>query len=63
MKISISDIFWGFLMLSMLQPWLRQRMVEAARVRLMRRIERQRSSRLICDLSRGQRKDGHDGEQ
>ena len=52
MKLSISDIFWGFLMLSMLQPWLRQRALEAGRLRLLRRIERQRGSRLILVIHR-----------
>ena len=34
MNGSIGDIFWVFLMISMLQPWLRQKMLESARVRL-----------------------------
>lgn len=46
-KFTVSEVFWAFLMLSMLQPWLRQRMLEAGRLRLLRRIERQRGSRLI----------------
>ncbi len=40
MSYSIGDLFWLFLALSMVQPWLRQRLLEDARVRLMRRIER-----------------------
>ena len=44
MNGGIGDIFWIFMMLSMLQPWLRQKMLEAARIRLMHRIERQRGN-------------------
>lgn len=52
MGTGIGEIFWLFLMLSMLQPWLRQKMLEAARLRLMRKIERQRGSRLILLVHR-----------
>jgi ClpP class serine protease len=52
MSGGIGDIFWVFLMFSMLQPWLRQKMLDAARVRLMHRIERQRSSRVILLVHR-----------
>src|SRR5687767_13353734 len=52
MNGGIGEIFWIFLMLSMLQPWLRQKMLESARVRLMRRIERQRGSRVILRVHR-----------
>src|SRR2546422_10415966 len=48
----IGDIFWVFMMLSLLQPWLRQRMLESARVRLMHRLERQRGSRVILMVHR-----------
>jgi ClpP class serine protease len=50
--MSIGDIFWFFLMISMLQPWLRQRLLEHARVRLMHRIERGRNSRVILLVHR-----------
>jgi ClpP class serine protease len=46
------DIFWVFLMISMLQPWLRQKMLESARVRLMHSIERERNSRVILLVHR-----------
>jgi ClpP class serine protease len=49
---SIGDIFWVFIMFSMLQPWIRQRMVESARSRLMRRIEKERGSRVILLVHR-----------
>jgi ClpP class serine protease len=48
----IGDIFWVFLMLSMLQPWLRQRMLESARLRLMHMAEKQRGSRVILLIHR-----------
>jgi ClpP class serine protease len=48
----IGDIFWIFVMMSMLQPWLRQKMLDSARVRLMHRIERQRGSRVILLVHR-----------
>src|SRR3954451_21270308 len=48
----IGDVFWIFLMLSMLQPWLRQKMLDWGRVRLMHRIERQRGSRVILLVHR-----------
>jgi ClpP class serine protease len=50
--MGIGEIFWMFLMLSMLQPWLQQKMLESARIRLMRRIERQRGSRVILLVHR-----------
>jgi ClpP class serine protease len=52
MSGGIGDIFWVFLMITMLQPWLRQKMLDAARVRLMHRIERQRKSRVILMVHR-----------
>ncbi len=48
----IGDVFWFFLMFSMLQPWLRQKMLEHARVRLIHRIEQQRGSRVIVLIHR-----------
>lgn len=50
--MSIGDLFWLFLMLSMLQPWLRQRMLEAARWRKIEAIERKRRSRVILLIHR-----------
>lgn len=52
MGSGIGDIFWVFVMMSMLQPWLRQKMLDSARVRLMHRIERQRGSRVILLVHR-----------
>jgi ClpP class serine protease len=50
--VGIGEIFWMFLMLSLLQPWLRQRMLDSARVRLIHKIERQRGSRVILLVHR-----------
>jgi ClpP class serine protease len=49
---SIGDVFWIFLMFSMLQPWLQQKILVVSRTRLMRRIEKQRGSRVILLIHR-----------
>jgi ClpP class serine protease len=46
------SIFWLFLILSSLQPILRQRMLEAARLRLFDRLEHRRKSRVIALIHR-----------
>ncbi len=50
--MSFTDIFWIFFLLSSLQPWMRQRAMESARLRLMRRIEKKRGSRVIALIHR-----------
>jgi ClpP class serine protease len=45
--VGILDLFWLFFILSTLQPLLRQRLLEAQRIRAFRRLEEQRSSRVI----------------
>ncbi len=52
MSGGIGEIFWIFLIIIFLQPWLRQKMLDNARLRLMRRIERQRGSRVILLVHR-----------
>src|SRR5437588_2595530 len=52
MSGGIGDLFWVFLMITMLQPWLRQKMLDWGRVRLMHRIERQHGSRVILLVHR-----------
>src|SRR5437764_6337052 len=47
-----TDLLWLFFMLSALQQLLRQRWLEAARQRLIARIERQRKSRVILLVHR-----------
>jgi ClpP class serine protease len=46
------EILWLFFMLSALQPVVRQKMLEAARLRLMSRMERARKSRVIALVHR-----------
>lgn len=45
-------LFWIFLILISLQPVLRQRMLEAARSRILVRMEKRRNSRVICLVHR-----------
>jgi ClpP class serine protease len=52
MSDGIGDIFWIFVMIAVLQPWLRQKMLDHARVRLMRRLEKKRDSRVILLVHR-----------
>jgi ClpP class serine protease len=49
---TISELFWLFIFLAMMQPWVKQRMLESARMRLMHRIERKRNSRVILLVHR-----------
>ena len=46
------DIFWIFIMLTSLQPVLKQRLIEASRRRLIAQIERKRGSRMILLVHR-----------
>jgi ClpP class serine protease len=46
------DVFWLFLMLSALQPVIKQRLLEASRKRLISRIESERHSRVILLVHR-----------
>lgn len=50
--MSFIDIFWLFFMFSALQPVLRQRMLEAMRMRKIASLERKRSSRVILLVHR-----------
>lgn len=50
--MSFIDIFWIFLILSSLQPILRQRMLDAARQRAIARLEAERESRVILLVHR-----------
>ncbi len=47
-----ADLIWLFFALAMLQPVFRQRMLEAARQRLIARIEKERQSRVILLVHR-----------
>jgi len=48
----IGSLFWIFLIIISLQPVLRQKMIESARLRLMARIEKQRKVRVITIVHR-----------
>jgi ClpP class serine protease len=50
--MTVADIFWIFFMLSALQPVLRQRMLEAMRMRKIAQLERARNSRVILLVHR-----------
>ena len=43
--MSIGDLFWLFFIFSAIQPMLRQKMLEAMRVRKISQLERTRKSR------------------
>ncbi|HDD52600.1 MAG: hypothetical protein DRI92_06235 [Aquificota bacterium] len=49
---SFFDIFWLLLILFSFSPWMRQRMLEAARLKMMRKIEEKRKSRVITMIHR-----------
>jgi ClpP class serine protease len=50
--MGISDILWLFFMISALQPILRQKVLEASRLRVLHRFERRRRSRAIALVHR-----------
>ncbi|GIV49703.1 MAG: hypothetical protein KatS3mg038_0224 [Candidatus Kapaibacterium sp.] len=50
--MDVLSLFWLFVMVSSLQPIIRQRLIEAARQRLIARIEQERSSRVILIVHR-----------
>jgi ClpP class serine protease len=49
---NLFNLFWLFFIISSLQPVIRQKMLEAARVRVLRQIEQKRSSRVIALIHR-----------
>jgi ClpP class serine protease len=50
--MSILDLFWVFFIISSLLPAIQKRMLQAARLRLMRELEKQRDSRVITLIHR-----------
>ncbi len=48
----IGVLFWFFFLVAMLQPVLRQKMLESCRMRLLRKLEKQRQSRVILLIHR-----------
>ncbi len=49
---SFFDFFWLLFILFSFTPWMKQRMLEAARLKVMRKIENSRGSRLISIIHR-----------
>ena len=50
--MSVGDLFWLFFMFTAIQPMLRQRMLDAMRMRKIAQLERQRNSRVILLVHR-----------
>jgi ClpP class serine protease len=50
--MGILDIFWIYLILTTIQPVITQKWLEAARLRLLRKLERSRGSRVIALVHR-----------
>ena len=50
--MSITDLFWVFFIITSLLPAIRKRMLEAARLKLMRELEQQHDSRVITLIHR-----------
>ncbi len=50
--MTISDLFWAFIIIVALHPWLQQRLLEASRRKLIRILERRRGSRVIALIHR-----------
>jgi len=51
-KVTFFDIFFLFIIISALQPMLKQRMLESSRQRLIRQLEKKRGSRVIALIHR-----------
>src|SRR5688500_8912094 len=50
--MGVADLLWLFFIFSALQPLIRQRMLEAARLRVLHKFERARRSRVIALVHR-----------
>lgn len=50
--MNFSNLFWWFLILTSLQPLLKQKLIETQRMSLLRRIEQQQGSRVIVLIHR-----------
>jgi len=48
----LSMLFWAFFIFSLLTPWLKQKNLEASRISLIHRIEKDRKSRVIALIHR-----------
>lgn len=52
MDFNFFDLFWIFLVLSSLQPWIQRRRTESRRIQAIRTLEQQRKSRVILLIHR-----------
>ncbi|HEY8476255.1 MAG TPA: ATP-dependent Clp protease proteolytic subunit [Chloroflexota bacterium] len=52
MQLSVFDLFWIFFIVTTLQPMIRQRLLEGARVRAIRTLEQRRGTRAIALIHR-----------
>lgn len=52
MSLELINLFWLFLILSSLQPMMRQRMIENRRIAVIRELERARGSRVVTLIHR-----------
>src|SRR5467141_1309006 len=52
MTMGFGDVLWLFFMISAVQPIIRQKMLEASRLRLLHRFQRDRKSRVISLVHR-----------
>ncbi len=50
--MSVTDLFWLFFIVTALQPIVRQKLLEASRLRVLHRFERRRGSRVIALVHR-----------
>jgi len=50
--MTLSELFWGFLVISALQPVIRQKFLEVSRLRRLRRLEKSRGSLAIALVHR-----------
>src|SRR5215510_2935652 len=50
--MSLTEVFWIFIAITALQPVLKQKLLEASRLRLLTRFEKRRSSRAIALVHR-----------
>ena len=50
--MGFTNIFWLFIIFAALQPVLRQKMLQVQRLRILRRLERQRDSQAITLIHR-----------
>src|SRR5262245_371506 len=49
---TLGDLFWIFLVISLVQPWIARMMLQSSRNRMLRKIEQKRGSRIIVLIHR-----------